>query len=194
MTEPRGDVEGPDVSAANSGPGRAEAVDPFACERRTEFRRVFPLKVLQLPTLPGRVSRPSQQRHHRRRRLVHDQNDAIRALNWMAGFAGQEGRADTSADSAEVHALIERRVRNAHASIKAIPAEQAALRELLQGRSIYMEGAARANLTGFSTVASISLPTTLVDSPWCRTCCKPTRAVFGEWPRAYAQARRAGCR
>ena len=108
---------------------------------------MFPLSVLPLPTCPGRVGRRSQQRHHRRRRLILDQNDATRALNWMAGFAGQEGRADASADSAEVHALIEQRVRSARASIEAIPAEQAALRELLQGRSIYMEGAARANLT-----------------------------------------------
>ncbi len=102
-----------------------------------------------------------------------DHNEAIGALNWLAGCREPNGSPVSVARTVtEDHACVYARIRASlddyvgkRAEKTAIPGEEAALRDVLRGRGLY-EPVGDINLASFTTPANLSLPTSVHDVPY----------------------------
>ena len=114
----------------------------------------------------GSVSRGCQQRWALRRRAVGDLNAVIRSLDWMAGF-GAVVCAGALLDPIKLEcALVASRVHQPREMATAIPREQAAFLDQLQGRSVFDHASGHANLAGFSRVSLVSFLEVVFWSPF----------------------------
>ena len=126
-----------------------------------EFGQVSPLPLRVVEDEGQRLGRRCAQRRKRKVHRAKDFNGVVSALNWMAGFTDASSVAEPTPEQAGVHALIYDRLDSLLSSKEAIPDQQASLRAMLHGNSVYDGVASQANLANFSKVASVSLPTTL---------------------------------
>ena len=145
---------GPPGWSDGSSTGQGYMQDRAArLEKSSHARDVFPLpsppKVIQ----EGRLSRRSQQRLCRKKRWMEDVNETVSALNWLNGC-----RLDTEFDEPpdDMQEQVLRRVMHVttqaweRGRLPCVPKEEAALTELLRGRSEY-EGS---NLPVTSTLSA----------------------------------------
>ena len=109
-------------------------------EKSQHARDIFPLpsppKVIQ----EGRLSRRSQQRLCRKRRLMEDVGETVSALNWLNGYRLDN---EFSGPPDDMQEQVLKRVMHVtmqsweKGKLPSIPKEEAALTELLRGRSEY---------------------------------------------------------
>ena len=126
---------------------------------------LFPLPELHVECAATKLSRGSSQRRNRRIRLQVDTNEAVRALNWMAG--APQDRGAFSPSRLQQEAL--EHVKAACVASLELPegatspcSPEAAFRELLRGSSVYE--AAGSTLASFS-LDRVSLPESVHDCP-----------------------------
>ena len=135
--------------------GTALGIGPSQCQRETGpvgpgllpsagTRDIFPLPTFSVVAVSPGLSRGCAQRSARRRKKITVANDAIHALNWMhSGRFGLSPCADSHAPDPMQSEVLERiQVLSEEAGALGIlpctPSPEAALRELLHGRSEYM--------------------------------------------------------
>ncbi len=101
----------------------------------------------------------------RRRRAREDVQSVFDSVNWLAGCkpACVEPKC-SSLDQARLEAQAFRAVYR-RLDGPAIPGQRSAFRELTRGRQLYSEDGGDINLASFSTIARVSLPKDLRDSP-----------------------------
>ncbi|CAJ1390919.1 unnamed protein product, partial [Effrenium voratum] len=115
----------------------------------------------------GRLSRRSQQRFCRKARMQDDIRETVKALNWMNGFSpslefgGQPDDMQTQVLGRAVHLT---KLAWGPGTLPTVPPEEAALRELLKGRSEYEDSSLPVTLARFE-IERISLPETLEGVP-----------------------------
>lgn len=130
-------------------------------------RDLFPLPVPQVPTSPRRGSRRSQQRSDRRQRHMTTVKEAVEGLNWMAGHTFLHGTVgEPDALQVEVLQRIQDLALDAGrlGSLERVPSPEAALRELLKGKSEYSRPDIPVALAPYN-LERISLPSSLHDLP-----------------------------
>ena len=140
---------------------------------RPDLEVPFPVPELPALTSPNVCESRARQRRNREFKLHDDHNEAIGALNWLAGCREPNGSAVSVARTvAEDHACVHAQIRASlddyvgkGAEKTAIPGEEAALRDVLRGRGLYEPGG-DINLASFTTPANLSLPTSVHDAPY----------------------------
>ncbi|CAJ1441652.1 unnamed protein product [Effrenium voratum] len=115
----------------------------------------------------GRLSRRSQQRFCRKARMQDDIRETVKALNWMNGFSPSlefEGQPDDMQTQVLGRAVHLTKLAWGPGTLPTVPPEEAALRELLKGRSEYEDSSLPVTLARFE-IERISLPETLEGVP-----------------------------
>ena len=123
---------------------------------------LFPIPRIAVPP-PARGAR-GRGGLRRARWLARETNDAIDALNWFSGHTSPSFRTPT-AEQRGAQTRTEGAVHRAWSSFSAHPTPAAAFSELLRGRSVYDMAAARVNVAPFTTLESLSLPSSLDGVP-----------------------------
>ena len=130
-------------------------------------RDIFPLPHPPSGVVPIGIGRRSQQRCARRARMLDTMKEAVEGLNWMAGKTFLHGT-DSGPDELQSEVLRRIEVLSNEAgnlgSLSKIPSPEAALRELLKGRSEYHQPDVPVALAPYS-LERISLPDSLVGLP-----------------------------
>lgn len=136
-------------------------------EKSQHARDIFPLpsppKVIQ----EGRLSRRSQQRLCRKRRLMEDVGETVSALNWLNGYRLDN---EFSGPPDDMQEQVLKRVMHVtmqsweKGKLPSIPKEEAALTELLRGRSEYEGSNLPVTLARFD-LERISIPEDLSSAP-----------------------------
>ena len=130
-------------------------------------RDLFPLPVPSLHSRWHGASRRSQQRSDRRSRGEETVREAVMALNWLAGYDFLHGT-DGEPDPLQVEVLQRIRELSKDAgnigTLGYVPTPEAALRELLKGKSEYNQPKIPVALAPYS-LERISLPASLHDLP-----------------------------
>ena len=130
-------------------------------------RDLFPLPVPSLHSRWHGASRRSQQRSDRRSRGEETVREAVMALNWLAGYDFLHGT-DGEPDPLQVEVLQRIRELSKDAgnigTLGYVPTPEAALRELLKGKSEYNQPEIPVALAPYS-LERISLPASLHDLP-----------------------------
>lgn len=119
-------------------------------------RKLFPLPFFACPEKKFRCSRPVKQRRERIRRAVENSNEAIGALNWMAGFS--EAGDSTMVSPMQMQSML--RVDGLVHCQKpsgCIDGPEAALRSLLRGGTPYDLGTASETLASYRSEL-VSIP------------------------------------
>ena len=131
----------------------------------------FPVPHVPGPKLPGKALRhlrtlaaPCRSRQLCRMHLLHNVNGVIDFLNWMTGHRGQIAAGEASDAQVGVQARVATAVREATSGSPAIPNTRSAFLELTKGRSLYGDSA-NVNLSSFSSIGRVSLPSDLQDAP-----------------------------
>ena len=127
----------------------------------------FPLPLVPVSKPVHCHGRRQSQRQDRARRLHEEMNEAVLSLNWLQGFgfsAPPAGRlSPLQLDSLE-------RIRNLASAASDLgdlaraPTQEAALRDLLHGKTEYFEPSSPVSLAPYN-LELISLPASLVDAP-----------------------------
>ena len=90
---------------------------------------------------------------------------ALNSLSFVGERVQEEVTSFTSDLQEKAHARL-RKLVTMHQPQTAIPSTQAAFQELLRGRAVYGDSAVNPNLATFSSVARVSMPTSLAGSPY----------------------------
>ena len=137
-------------------------------EHSKRARDLFPLPELPRLTRDVKLSRRSAQRWDRKIRVRETTNEAIRGLNWLAGKSdflhGTDGAPDSLQQEVLQRIQILANMTNDIGSFDKIPSPEAALAELLKGRSDYQQSAAPIALAPYS-LERVSLPESLHGLP-----------------------------
>ncbi len=126
-------------------------------------RRLFPLPVFAFPEKKFRCSRPVKQRRDRIRRSVENSNEAISALNWMAGFSEAGDSSKISPMQMQSMLRVDGLVRSQKPS-GCIDGPEAALRLLLRGGTPYDLGTASETLASYRSEL-VSIPQEVSSCP-----------------------------
>ena len=126
----------------NAPPAEVKTGEGWQARRQ----EIFPLPCLPVE-VPGPCSRRAKAGVRRARMMTKRANAAVTALNWMAGYIDVK-TFEPNAVQHEVLARVEGLVRDQEPTTACLTAE-AAWKELLQGRSLYEDGGANANLAAY---------------------------------------------
>ncbi len=133
---------------------------------RPDLEVPFPVPELPALTSPNVCESRARQRRNREFKLHDDHNEAIGALNWLAGCREPNGSPVSVARTVtEDHACVYARIRASLDDYVGKGAEKRALRDVLRGRGLYEPGG-DINLASFTTPANLSLPTSVHDAPY----------------------------
>ena len=156
-----------------NGPSLSPGVGPHLQDRAARLdpsdraRDIFPLPCPPKVCQDHYLSRRSQQRFCRKARVLDDSREAVKALNWMNGFSPTD-EFDFQPDDMqkEVVGRIMHLTKLAWepGTLPIVPGCEAALKELLKGRSEYEDPALPVTLARFE-LERISMPETLDDVP-----------------------------
>lgn len=129
-------------------------------------RDLFPLPLVGLHVLDGEgVGRHAAQRNCRRVKLVVEQNESIKALNWMAGYGIDAAAVGVPSPwQAEVLDRVEGLI---HLQEPCGPqlSSEASLKEMLQGRSGYQPEFGSVTLAAYQA-EKLSIPGSVEDCPY----------------------------
>ena len=153
--------------SSRGGPARLAALGGNRPDPSCRARDVFPLPCPPAPYKPEHVSRRASQKWCRRWQEHETAKDAVNALNWMSGqrfLHGTEGDCDPL--QTEILLRIQSLARDAGnlGSLERVPTPEAALRELLKGKSEYNQPETPVALAPYN-LERVSLPESLHDLP-----------------------------